>query len=123
MTVFRTADAHAFSTHGSTFESVVRTEQGSRELCAWRLRVPPASIGVPHKPSHEEVLLVLAGRLDVEIDGVADYAEAGDVVLVPALAELRVSGGPDGATAWVTTTAGLTATTADGDPLAPPWAQ
>lgn len=37
--------------------------------------------------------------------------------------ELCVDAGPDGATAWVTTTAGREAVTADGTKIAPPWAQ
>ncbi len=36
--------------------------------------------------------------------------------------ELRVDSGPDGASAWVTTTAGLEAVTADGTRISPPWA-
>lgn len=70
----------------------------------------------------EEVLLVLAGELQVTLDGLATALHFGDVVLVPAGSDLRVDAGPDGATAWVTTTPGLEAVTADGTKIAPPWA-
>ncbi len=41
---------------------------------------------------------------------------------VPASSELQVDGGPEGATAWVTTTPGLTATIGE-ETMTPPWAQ
>ncbi len=44
------------------------------------------------------------------------------VRLLPA-PQLRVDAGPDGATAWVTTTPGLEAVTADLTRIRPPWAQ
>ncbi len=48
--------------------------------------------------------------------------DAGGVVQVPAGSELTLDGGPDGATAWVTTTSGLTATVGE-QTMTPPWAQ
>jgi hypothetical protein len=41
---------------------------------------------------------------------------------VPAGSELRVDAGAEGASAWVTTTPGLEAVTADGGRISPPWA-
>jgi quercetin dioxygenase-like cupin family protein len=108
--------------HGSTFTSWVGPSRGSAQLCAWQLTVPANLAGAPHRPSHDEVLLVLTGSLTVHLDGEAIAAGPGAVVLVPAGAEFCVDGGPDGATAWVTTTPGLTATMPDGSTIAPPWA-
>ncbi len=59
MPVFHSADVEPFRMHGSTFESVVRPARGSTGLCAWRLTVAPGSVGTSHRPSHEEVMLVL----------------------------------------------------------------
>ena len=123
MPVFHSADVEPFLMHGSTFESVVRSARGGTDLCAWRLTVGPGVVGTSHRPSHEEVMLVLDGELTVHLDDDPAVARRGDVVLIPAQAQLRVDGGPDGAVAWVTTTAGLTATTPDGQVLTPPWAQ
>jgi quercetin dioxygenase-like cupin family protein len=78
---------------------------------------------VPHRPSREEILLVLDGDLRITLDGTAVMLGPGDVALVPAGSELQVDGGPRGATAWVTTTPGLQAVTADGSRITPPWAQ
>ncbi len=123
MPVVRSTDAITFGTHGSTFSSFVSPSRGSQQLCAWRLTVPADLRGVAHRPSREEVLLVLDGELRVTLDGTTSALHPGDVVLVPADAELRVDGGPLGASAWVSTTPGLEAVTADGTRLAPPWAQ
>lgn len=66
---------------------------------------------------------MLAGKLHVTLDGTTTALHSGDVVLVPAETELRVDAGPDGATAWVTTTPGLEAVTADGTRITPLWAR
>jgi quercetin dioxygenase-like cupin family protein len=122
MTVYRPTDAETFEVHGSRFVSFVRGDRGSSSLCAWRLEVPPGLAGVAHRPSHEEVLLLLEGTLSVTLDGVVTDVAAGDVVRVPAGSELKVDSGPDGATAWVTTTRGLEAAIGD-QVMRPPWAQ
>jgi quercetin dioxygenase-like cupin family protein len=122
MPIYSAADAEPFEAHGSRFDSFVRTARGACALCAWRLEVAPGSRGVAHRPSHEEVILVLRGEIEITLDRDTTTVSTGDVVHVTAGSELSVSGGPDGATAWVTTTAGLTATLGT-ETMAPPWAQ
>jgi len=120
--VVRFTDAVLHEVHGSTFGSYVAPSRGSTSLCAWRLIVPPNLHGVAHRPTREEVLLVLDGELRITLDGADSTLRPGDVALVPAGSELRVDSGPSGATAWVTTTPGLEAVMADGTTLTPPWA-
>lgn len=122
MPVIRSQDAVVHEVHGSRFTSYVAPSRGSRQICAWQLTVPPDLRGVPHRPSREEVILVLTGQLDLTLDAVHTRLEPGEVALVPAGSELLVEAGPEGATAWVTTTPGLEAITADGARLRPPWA-
>lgn len=122
MPVIRPADAMTFETHGSRFLSFVSPSKGSTQLCAWQLTIPAGLRGVAHRPSLEEVLLVLDGELQVTLDGEYAALHRGDAVLVPAGSELRVDAGPDGASAWVTTTPGLEAVTVDGTRISPPWA-
>ncbi|MFI5936551.1 cupin domain-containing protein [Actinoplanes sp. NPDC051494] len=91
-------------------------------MCAWRLEVEAGVAGVPHRVSKEEVLLGLTGELTATIDGRAERLRAGDVVLVPAGSTFGIdnsSGGP--ASAWVTTSVGLTATLDSGEAISPPW--
>lgn len=123
MPVISPADAVPFATHGSEFLSYVSPSRGSNQLCAWRLTVPAGLRGVAHRPSREEVLLVLDGELQVTLDGATSSLHRHDVVLVPAGSELRVDAGHEGAVAWVSTTPGLEAVTADGTRVVPPWAR
>lgn len=123
MPVVHADEAIPFETHGSRFLSYVSPARGSSELCAWRLSVPADLQGVAHRPSREEVLLVLDGQAQVLLDGRRSVLEPGDVLLVSAGSEFRIDAGPAGVTAWVTTTPGLEAVTADGARIRPPWAQ
>ena len=123
MPVFSPDDATHFETHGTRFSSYVAPSRGSTQLCAWRLNVPAGLHGVPHRPSREEVLLVLEGDLRVTLDGEKFDATPGVVVVVPADSEFRVDGGHADGAAWVTTTPGLEAVTADGARIIPPWAR
>ena len=83
MPVIRSADAAVHQVHGSTFRSFVAPSRGSAQLCAWQLNVPAGLRGVAHRPTREEVLLLLDGELTVTLDGIATVLVAGDVVLVP----------------------------------------
>ncbi|MDT4894481.1 MAG: hypothetical protein QOE97_3516 [Pseudonocardiales bacterium] len=123
MPVVRPENAVSFETHGSRFLSYVSPSKGSSQLCAWQLTVPADLQGVAHRPTREEVLLVLDGELRVSLDEARSTLKPGDVLLVLAGSELRVDAGPSGAIAWVTTTPGLEAVTADGTRIAPPWAR
>jgi quercetin dioxygenase-like cupin family protein len=123
LTVLHPADATPFETHGSRFSAYVAPSRGSQQLCAWRLEVPAGLQGVAHRPSREEVLLILDGDLRVTLDHATFEVTAGDVIVVPADSELLVDGGSSAASAWVTTTPGLEAVTADGTRIVPPWAQ
>ncbi len=122
MPIYSPTDADDFQAHGSQFASFVRTARGASSLCAWRLEVEPNTAGVAHRPSHEEVILLLRGQLRVTLDGISRDVASGGVIHVPAGSDFKVDGGPDGATAWVTTTAGLTATIGE-QTMVPPWAQ
>lgn len=122
MTIIKAADATIHEVHGSRFAAYVAPSSGSAELCAWRVEVPINARGLAHRVSREEVFAILAGTLDITVDGVGHEARAGDVVLVGAESEIRVDN-PYGepATMWVTTSHGLTATMPDGTTMNPPW--
>lgn len=131
MPVVHAAEAVVHELHGSVFVSYAAPATGSRELCAWRLEVPAGSSGVPHAVSREEVLLVLDGTLQVTLTDAgpggapADKpveATAGDAIVVPAGAVLRIDNpGAEQASAWVTTSVGLEAVLPDGSKIQPPW--
>ncbi len=122
MTITTTDAAQEFTVHGVTFRSYSRTDTGAAELAAWEATVPPRTPGVAHEVSREEVLRVLAGRVEVQIDGVTAAAGPGDAVVVPPGAVFRMSNLADeAARLWVVTSLGLTASV-DGQVMRPPWA-
>ena len=122
MPVIRAAQSVVHQMHGTSFTSFASPARGSRELCAWRIEIPGGTEGVPHHVSREEVLYVLDGILRVTLDGAAEDAGPGDVVLVPAGARFGASNlAAEPATAWVTTTAGFAGVLPDGSWFTPPW--
>ena len=72
------------------------------------------SARVAHRPTREEVVLVLDGEPHLTLDGVSAELHRGDAAIMHANSELRVDAGLAGATAWVTTTPVLEAVPADG---------
>ncbi|MFD9128407.1 cupin domain-containing protein [Kitasatospora sp. NPDC059571] len=123
MPVVRPEQAVRHETHGARFLVHASPATGAAVLRAWRLEIPAGTAGVEHTISHEEVFHLLAGSAVVAIDGRPATLAAGDTAVAPAGSTLRVDNpGPGPAAAWVTTTAGLTATLADGTVITPPWA-
>jgi mannose-6-phosphate isomerase-like protein (cupin superfamily) len=114
-----------FTMHGVAFTSYASTDAGAAQLGAWRADFAPETPGQAHRMSHEEVLYVISGVLDVEIDDERFLAEPGSAVLVPAKARFRISNTTtQPARAWVVTPLGMTATMeATGEQMTPPWAQ
>lgn len=114
-----------FHAHGVDFHSYVSSASGAAQLGAWRAEFAAHTPGQAHRMTHEEVLYLLDGSLEVEVDAERFVAVAGDAVLVPAGASFRVTNSADApAAAWVTTPLGMAATMElDGQRLRPPWAQ
>jgi quercetin dioxygenase-like cupin family protein len=120
--VIHAAEATVHTLHGASFTAYASPSRGSQELCAWRTEIPAHSKGVPHHVSREEVLYVLGGTIRASVNGQAEQATAGDVILVPAGAEVAVDNLADApATAWVTTGVGFRGVLPDGSWIAPPW--
>lgn len=124
MPVIHADQAAVHTMHGTSFTAYASPQRGSRELCAWHIEIPGHTTGVRHHVSREEVLYVLSGTIQASVDGRAEQAAAGDVILVPAGAQFGVDNPADGpATAWVTTSVGFRGILPDGSWIAPPWTQ
>jgi quercetin dioxygenase-like cupin family protein len=101
------ADQAAVHTmHGTSFTAYASPGRGSRELCAWHFQIPAHTTGVRHHVSREEVLYVLSGTIQASVDGRAEQATAGDMILVPVTicmvigCALGTPGMSDGAGSW-----------------------
>lgn len=122
MPIRKNGDHHTHQLHGAQFHSYVAPSRGSRQLCAWRTELESGTEGAPHTVSHEEVFLVLQGSPAITLDGQRTELSVGDVVLVPESATVQLDNpGDSAASLWVTTSVGLTAATADGGTITPPW--
>ena len=122
MPVIQASDAVIHQMHGTTFTSYARPSSGSAELCGWRIDVSGRTEGVSHQVSKEEVIYLVSGSVNVTLDGEQVAASAGDVIVVPAGARLRIDNpAAESMTGWVTTSVGFTGTLPDGSLLTPPW--
>jgi quercetin dioxygenase-like cupin family protein len=84
------ASTRSHRLHGVTFTSFINSEAGSADLAAWLAEFPPGTPAPAHTMSSEEVLYVLHGTLDIEIDDERFVAGAGDAAVVPAGACFRI---------------------------------
>ena len=122
MPVIHADQAAVHQMHGTSFTAYASPARGSRELCAWHIEIPGHTEGVRHRVSREEVLYVLSGTVRASLDGQAEDAAAGDVIVVPAGAQFGVDNlASEPATAWVTTSVGLLGVLPDGSWISPPW--
>ena len=122
MPVIHADQAAVHQMHGTSFTAYASPARGSRELCAWHIEIPGHTEGVRHRVSREEVLYVLSGTIRASLDGQAEDASTGDVIVVPAGARFGADNLADEpATAWVTTSVGLLGVLSDGSWISPPW--
>lgn len=72
---------HEFA--GVRFTGLVSPSKGADELMAWQTEVPPGTPATPHQVTREELVVILAGRARVHLDGTTTEAGPGDTVVVP----------------------------------------
>ncbi|MEU2177459.1 MULTISPECIES: cupin domain-containing protein [Nocardia] len=121
MTVIRHSDTRRTETPSGVMTTLASPTQGGSQLALWRVEVPADTAGPLHFIDAEQIWTVLAGRIDVAIDGTELTAAEGDTVILPpnALRQVRTA---EGFTAIVTAPAGARAGTPDGDgTIVPPW--
>jgi len=118
--------APAAPTHelgGARFTSLATPSRGSTDTSVWLVEIAPGTPGAPHRLTREEVFVVLAGRADVRLDGVASVAEAGDAIVVPPGVPFALAAaGDEPLRALCCLPVGGQGQLADGEPFTPPWA-
>lgn len=123
MNVTRAAEAQVFDLPGLRFTSLASPTRGTSETCVWQLDVEPG-VDSPdaHTLDHDEVFVVLAGRVRLQAGGTE--LAAGDAAVVPAGEPIQLTNTGDGpARLHVAIRAGFVATMADGTAVGtPPWA-
>lgn len=123
MHVVRAAEAPRFELPGLLFTPLASPTHGASETCLWRLDVDPG-LDSPdaHVLDHDEVFVVLTGRVRLQAGGVE--LVTGDAAVVPAGEPIQLTNTGDGpARLHVAIRAGFVATMADGTAVGtPPWA-
>ena len=127
MPVIRRADAPTFTLPGDGGVSAIglaAPSRGSKETCAWQISWSGRQDGTPHFVDHEEVFVMLAGRMVFSVGDEEFEVGPGDAVVIPAHTRLSAANPFDEtADALAILPAGAQARmSADGEPFTPPWA-
>jgi quercetin dioxygenase-like cupin family protein len=123
MAVITGADAPAHEMNGVTFTALASPQRGSAETSVWRIDVPPGTPGAPHEMTREEILVVTAGRAEVQLGDARFAAGAGDTIVVPPATTFALANpGDEPLRAIVCLPVGGQARLA-GETFTPPWAQ
>lgn len=94
MTVIPAADRRVTTTPNATMTTCSSPDQGASSLALWRTTMAPGAAGPWHRLDGEQVLLVLDGAVHLEHDG-TDRLGPGDVAVLPADAERRITADPE----------------------------
>jgi|SRR5579863_7740795 len=123
MTVIAPSDANRFSMHGAEFLGLASPSRGTKENAVWRVRLPPATPGVSHRLTREEIFVALQGSAEVTLAGARFAFPAGAALIVPADTDFALTT-PEGEAfeAIVILPVGGAAQIGDGEPFTPPWA-
>lgn len=139
MTLVRDADGRRTETPNGTMTTFATPAQGGTTgLAVWRVDMLPGKTGPRHAFDTEQVWTILAGSVDVDLDGRAQCASPGDTLVLPADVPRQMTAGAEtGCTAVVAAHAGCLvydpAQRTDGDKcdleprgderIVPPWAK
>ena len=107
---------HIFETPNAVMRTLASPSLGASDLAVWTVEMRAGQAGPLHRAEHEQVWVVLDGRLAVND---TEYT-SGETVVIPAGEERRITA-PESFRALVASRGGGTVTTAEGiRPL--PWA-
>jgi mannose-6-phosphate isomerase-like protein (cupin superfamily) len=124
MPVIRRTDAPTFTAPngGAGFRGLAAPSRGAKETSAWEVTVRANEPGLAHSVDHEELFILLSGRLSITVGDEEHHVGVGDCVIVPAHATLSVANPHDEpGVAIAVLPAGAQARIGDGEPFTPPW--
>ena len=113
-----------FETPNATMRTYASAELTGSDVAVWAVEMAPGAAGPLHSADREQVLVVVAGRLDATIEGSEQTLEPGGSAILPAGVERRlVNASDEPLTMLVCSRPGGQATGAGKDPVPIPWAQ
>ena len=120
----RLADARPVVTPAATMRTYASPSgPAPASIAVWRTEMAAGAAGPLHTVSEDQVLVLVQGSLSATVGDEQLDLRADDAVVLPAGAARRLTAGPDGATAVVSSVPGATAHVGDGDPVPVPWAR
>ena len=108
---------------GNLMRGLAVASTGAREVEVWEARMVAGAATPPHYNDAEEVVIVLAGSIEAEIDGDTGAVAEGELVVVPAGAVHQLRNSAPGETRKIAVLGRVGAKTfwPDGTPLETPW--
>lgn len=123
MSVVTIAEREPVEIEGNLMRGLAVASTGAREVEVWEARMVAGAATPPHYHDAEEVVIVLAGSIEAEIDGETRAVGAGELVVVPAGAvhQLRNTAAGETRKIAVLGHAGAKTFWPDGTSLQTPW--
>jgi quercetin dioxygenase-like cupin family protein len=126
MPVIQRADAPQFDIEhtGASITGLAAPSRGSKENSAWEVRIPAGEVGLAHTLDHEEIFVILSGRLTVTLGDDAHDVGPGDAVIAPAHLSLSLANPhAEPAAAIAILPVGAQGRIGGGEPFTPPWSE
>jgi mannose-6-phosphate isomerase-like protein (cupin superfamily) len=124
MPMIHSADAPHFELPDVAFTGLAAPSRGSRENAVWRVRVAPGNEPTIHRLTREEILVAIAGRARVTLEGAEHEIAAGGAVVVPANTDFALFNPYDAPfDAVAVLPVGGQAIVGEEPPFTPPWAE
>jgi quercetin dioxygenase-like cupin family protein len=110
--------------NGNAAAAVATASRGASEVSVIRQRQQPGGFNPSHSHDREEVLVLLAGALEVTVDGETRLLHAGDAIIVPAHTDHQlINAGEDPAEWFLVAPAGYRFFHASGEEASPAWSR
>jgi quercetin dioxygenase-like cupin family protein len=123
MSVVTIAEREPVEIEGNLLRGLAVSSTGAREAEVWEARMVAGAATPPHYHDAEEIVIVIAGSIEAEIDGEMDAVGEGELVVIPAHAVHQLRNTAAGETRKIAVLGRTGARTfwPDGTPLETPW--
>ena len=110
--------------NGNATTALATPSRGAGEVSVIRQRQQPGGFNPPHSHDHEEVMVLLEGRVTVHAEEETALLEAGDTLIIPARKVHSLKNTGDSAAEWLIISAsGVRFFSEDGQEMHPGWAK
>ena len=124
MKIVRGSDAQQFATPNAIVTPLATKRMGAEQLSVIHQKMESGHSNPRHTQTAEEVMYMLAGTVEVVVDGQTARLSSGDSLTVPADIPHSISNTSGSAAEWlIISPAGMRFRGPDGNPMSPEWAK